>query len=82
MQPKIRVAPRNIQFIDNVQIKEIPRKSVDNAETIRRESWDPRLNEVKNRAFLRHKKKNINYCYCFFRMFLNRNQQNRKMLLL
>lgn len=47
MQQKIRVTPRNIQFKHDVQIREIPRKSVDVDDTTRRKSWDPNLTEVR-----------------------------------
>lgn len=46
---KLRVTPRNIQFQDAVQIREIPRQ---NSESLiefnesRRPSWDPNLAEV------------------------------------
>lgn len=47
MQQKIRVAPRNIQFKDSVQIREIPSRNVGDKEDERRESWDPNLAEVR-----------------------------------
>ncbi len=51
MQKTVRVAPRNIQFKDNVQIKEIPRRDADLDDSIRRLSWDPNLNDVRDGFF-------------------------------
>ncbi|CAF3534857.1 unnamed protein product [Rotaria sordida] len=44
MQQTARVGPRNIQFIDNIQIKEIPTNDYEVDESTRRLSWDPNLN--------------------------------------
>ncbi|CAF0831016.1 unnamed protein product [Rotaria sordida] len=44
MQRTARVGPRNIQFIDNIQIKEIPTNDYEVDESTRRLSWDPNLN--------------------------------------
>ena len=49
MQNKARVTPRNIQFKDSVQIREIPSRNVDDTAANRRESWDPNLSEVRIR---------------------------------
>ena len=46
MKKKARVSPspRNIQFKDDVQIKEIP---TDEFDSKTQESWDPYLSEVR-----------------------------------
>lgn len=52
MQKSARVTPRNIQFEENVQVKEIPRVDDEVDESTRRTSWDPNLNDVRCFSFL------------------------------
>lgn len=48
MQQQARVAPRNIQFKDDIQVREIPNRATDDLESSRRESWNPNLSEVSD----------------------------------
>jgi hypothetical protein len=53
MQKKTRVSPKNIQFKDDIQIKEIPRDDLHTSNSEKQESWDPRLTEVRHYNFFR-----------------------------
>jgi hypothetical protein len=46
MHKKARVSPKNIQFTDDIQIKEIPRDDLE-----KKESWDPYVTEVRYYSF-------------------------------
>jgi hypothetical protein len=48
MQKKARVTPRNIQFKEHVQIKEIPSNKLHDTSLKERQSWDPHLTEVRH----------------------------------
>lgn len=52
MQSKARVAPRNIQFKNDVQIREIPSRNAEDKHTVDDDAWDPNLTEVSLFSFV------------------------------
>ena len=46
MEQQARVTPKNIQFVENIHVREIPSNEIQLLETSREESWDPNFNEV------------------------------------
>ena len=51
MQGKARVAPRNIQFKNDVQIREIPSRTAEEKNTADGNAWNPNLPEVRLFSF-------------------------------
>jgi hypothetical protein len=50
MQKAARVSPKNLQFRNSVDIKEIPNND-ELLHSVRRASWDPDLNNVRRFLF-------------------------------
>ena len=76
MQKKARVAPRNIQFKETVQIREIPDDDADLHNLSKRPSWDPDLTGV-GRFFLMYK---LIYFVFGSMMYSRKSQLNKHML--
>jgi hypothetical protein len=80
MEKTIRVAPRNIQFKDKIQVREIPNNDEELFQSVRKNSWDPNLN-VRRILFL-HKLTYFIFIRKMYSLQNQQNQQNKKMLLL